>query len=117
MGELICTNCGHIFYDCEAVHAVDITSTPVGTFRQERSVCPSCGSDELEEASHCRSCGGSFLEESLEAGYYCKDCLENAITEENLREFLQDPIILEAFAEWLHEKEKRNGTDSLEKTH
>ena len=63
--ELICLDCGNIFYDCEAVHAVDITSTPVGTIRTERSVCPACGSDDLEEAAHCRICGGTFREDEL----------------------------------------------------
>ena len=114
--ELICLDCGNIFYDCEAVHAVDITSTPVGTIRTERSVCPACGSDDLEEAAHCRICGGTFREDELISGI-CKDCLRAQATEDNLREYLNDPYALESFAEFINDKRRKHGTDPLEKTH
>lgn len=107
MAELICFNCGNIFYECEAVPLIEVTTTAVGTIRQERMTCPCCGSDEFEEAAHCKMCGGSFMEESLIGGYFCKDCLDKEITEENVREYFQDPYALESFAEFIHEKRRK----------
>ena len=117
MPEYICPDCGHIFWDCEATVTKVPNFTGVGTEWIATFSCPCCGSEELEEASHCRKCGGAFRESDLIAQYYCKECLEIAITPENVKEFMEDPLTLESFAEWLHEKEeiKRNGTDPLEK--
>ena len=112
--ELICFNCGNIFYDCEATFAIDVVSTPVGTLRHERMTCPCCGSDELESAAHCKICGASAHQDSLIGGYYCKECLEKEITEENAREYFQDSYALESFAEFIYEKGRKNksGTGS-----
>ena len=107
--EYICQNCGNIFYDVEALVTTEANPTPVGVEWLTRTSCPCCSSDEIVEACHFRKCGGAYLETDLIAGYYCKECLKEAITPRNLKLFIQDPLVQDVFAEWLrlHEKEER----------
>ena len=105
--EYICQNCGNIFYDVEALVTTEANPTPVGIEWLTVTSCPCCTSEDIEEASHCLKCGGAFREAHLIAQYYCEECLEEAITPENVKAFMDDPLTLESFAEWLHEKEEK----------
>lgn len=107
MGETICTACGNIFYDCEARHTIEVISTHVGLIRNSKMVCPACGSDDLEPARYCEICGGAFLDGDLVGGYVCLDCLKEAMTKDNLDEFMKDDLVKESFAEFLHEKRRK----------
>ena len=119
MPDLICLHCGHIFDEGEAFVEREYHDEIPGGFYEDFISCPLCGSDQLEKASHCQKCGGSFLYGKLHAGYYCGECLEEAMTVDNMKEFLKDPDMLDAFAEWLFEKEEKekHGSDPLEETH
>lgn len=117
MPDLICLDCGHIFDDGEAFVEREYHNEIPGGFCESIMSCPICGSYSFEKASKCKKCGGSFLYGNLIAGYYCKDCLEEAMTVGNINEFMHEPDVLDCFAEWLNEKEEKNGTDSLEKAH
>ena len=85
--EYICTDCGHIFYECER----KIWSDDRGEFwgspcSQDESGCPLCGGG-YEKAKKCICCGGAFLEDDLYDGI-CKECAEEQITYENALEFM-----------------------------
>ena len=119
MSDMICLDCGHIFDEGEAFVEREYHNEIPGGYYEDFLSCPVCGSPDFQKADHCEKCGGSFLYGNLRGGHYCKECLEEAMTDENMRAFLLEPDMLDSFAEWLFEKEesKRNGTDSLEETH
>lgn len=84
----ICTDCGHIFEDGE--EAIREEKHPYGdtTASEYFSVCPVCGGD-FETAQTCKKCGGAFLEGELIGGYYCEECLQEALTAENFLRFAE----------------------------
>lgn len=99
-----CRRCGHIFDEGEAGKAVERHNEVMGGFTEVFRICPSCGSDEIEEAVECRLCLGSFLADELVGGYYCKECMENFMREPWLEQFARENIY--EFAEFIYEKEK-----------
>lgn len=76
-----CTNCGHIFDDCESHKVYDDPSGGdiAGGYQAVlvEDSCPMCGG-AYEEAVKCADCGGLFLENELRAGL-CEECFEDAI--------------------------------------
>ncbi len=48
----------------------------------ETHVCPSCGSEDFEEAGHCIKCGDYFPLEEM-CGSICKTCIEKRMTVHN----------------------------------
>lgn len=81
-----CLECGHIFDDGEQF--VVIEHHPYGdTTAEERfAYCPICGGD-FEKTKSCKKCGGEFLDEELIGGYYCSDCLREAVTFDSFLDF------------------------------
>jgi len=98
-----CADCGHVFEDGEQRVIRNILDYIDGKPLTELYyVCPECGR-QYETAGTCRKCGGAFAENALVAGIYCEECLEQLMTEENIKLYIQED--LEAFAEWLIEQE------------
>lgn len=81
---LKCLECGHIFEDGE--QKIRIEHHPEVHADEYVHVCPVCGGD-YEEAKRCKSCGGAFLEDELIGGYYCDECLKNAVDFDSFLEF------------------------------
>jgi hypothetical protein len=83
-----CVDCGHIFDDGE--EAIREEKHPYGdtTASEYFSECPVCGGD-FETTHDCKKCGGAFLWDELIGGYYCEDCLKEALTVENFLGFAE----------------------------
>ena len=88
--SLICVSCGNIFDECEAAVDLEYHSEVPGGAYERFAKCPCCGSDEIEEATRCDKCMGEFLPDELCGSYYCKDCLQEALTFESFRSFAED---------------------------
>ena len=101
-GELICRECGNIFYPCEAGRVKEPHDEIPGGFYETFYICPCCGSTDYEDAAYCESCGGAFLEDKLFGGYYCDDCL-NGFCKTYAQKFIDGN--LNEFAEFVYEKE------------
>lgn len=84
-----CYDCGHVFDDDECGTYEE--RYPYGSTyaTQTFSTCPMCGGD-FGEAKECEICGEYFFEDELEAGYYCDECLKDAVTTDNFLEFALD---------------------------
>ena len=111
MSELICLDCGNIFYDVEAVRVKEYMD---GHLMGYRLHCPCCGSEEFEEANYCNKCGGAFLNDKLFGFGICEECVMEYMTTENLVRYAEDDF--NAFAEWMEEDIKkaaaRSGTSN-----
>lgn len=81
-----CLDCGHIFDDGEQDVIREYHREIPGGFYEEFAGCPICGGD-FEETERCEKCGGAFLPDELISGYYCKDCLREALNAESFLEF------------------------------
>lgn len=64
---------------------------------------------EYEEAYECKICGNFFLENQLYEGY-CKECLEDEMTDKNVKEFFKYEELLE---EYLELKERKYTNKSI----
>ena len=104
-GELICRECGNIFYACEAGRVKEPHDEIPGGFYETFFICPVCGSTDYEDASYCEHCGGAFLEEKLRGGYYCNDCMGDFLASSYVVQFAQEEA--DAFAEFVHEREEK----------
>lgn len=95
----ICVDCGHIFEDGEA--GVLEEQHPYGdtTAAERIAVCPVCGGG-FEEAGICKCCGGAFYADDLIAHYYCKECVEDFMTVENMKKYVKEDLY--AFADWMY---------------
>ena len=60
--------------------------------------CQWCGKGDYEEAEECICCGEGFFYEELYEGY-CKDCLEEEMTDDNIEEFFKYEESYEAYLE------------------
>ena len=87
---LICVECGNIFDECEAAVDLEYHSEVPGGAYERFMKCPCCGSDEIEESSRCKNCKGEFLPDELFGSYYCKECLEEALTFDNFLKFAEE---------------------------
>lgn len=67
------------------------------------SVCPVCGGD-FEEAEECKRCGGHFAPDKMIARLYCRECLDELMTPENMERYVREDE--DNFAEWLYEEAK-----------
>ena len=101
----ICVDCGHIFEEGE--QAVRVEHHPYGdtTADEEWAACPVCGGD-YEEAGVCKCCGGHFYADDLIAGYYCKECVEDFMTLDNLKKYAKSDLY--AFAEFMYDERRDN---------
>ena len=102
--ELICRDCGNIFYACEAGRLKEPHDEIPGGFYETFYICPVCGSQDYEEADYCDHCGGAFLEEKLYGGYYCDECMELFLGTAYAVGFCEENY--EEFADYVHEKEE-----------
>ena len=105
-GELICRDCGNIFYACEAGRVKEPHDEIPGGFYETFYICPCCGSSDYEDASYCDCCGGAFLEEKLYGGHYCKECITEYLTKVDLTVGYAAED-LDSFAEYVYEKEAK----------
>lgn len=83
-----CLDCGHIFEEGEQDIIREYHSEIEGGFYEEFVRCPICGGDFTETTS-CKKCHGEFLEDELISGYYCEDCLREALTIENFLRYAE----------------------------
>lgn len=83
-----CVDCGHIFDDGEQDVIRDYHREVDGGFYEEFAGCPICGGDFTETTS-CKKCHGEFLRDELIAGYYCEECLQDALTVGNFLGFAE----------------------------
>jgi hypothetical protein len=60
--------------------------------------CQHCYRGEYEEAEECICCGEGFFYEELYEGY-CKDCLEEQMTDDNIEDFFKYEESYEAYLE------------------
>lgn len=98
-----CVECGHIFEDGEERTYDDVLDMIEGVpLRERRVCCPICGGD-FEEAETCRKCGGAFAPDALVGGLYCRECLDEFMTEDNMKLYISED--LENFAEWIFDWE------------
>lgn len=102
--ELICRDCGNIFYACEAGRVKEPHDEIPGGFYETFYICPVCGSQDYEEAAYCDHCGGAFLEDKLIGGHYCEECINGFMTMHYLVGFAKE--CLDEFAEYVYEKEE-----------
>lgn len=102
-GELICRDCGNIFYACEAGRVKEPHDEIPGGFYETFFICPVCGSTDYEDAAYCDKCGGAFLEDKLYGGHYCNDCIGDFLASSYVTMFAQEN--LDEFAEFVYEKE------------
>lgn len=103
--KYICVDCGHIFEEGEEATIVEHHPYGDTTADEYIAVCPICGGD-FEEAGICKCCGGAFYEDNLIAHYYCKECVEDYMTEENMKKYIKED--LDAFAEWMYDERSDN---------
>lgn len=74
---MFCMNCGRIFDDPRNVP--DFTSEYFGEpVTHYISVCPGCGSDEIQEAVRCRICGEWSTDDICE---YCEEEISGLVTD------------------------------------
>lgn len=101
----ICVDCGHIFEDGE--YDIRVEHHPYGdtTADEHFAVCPVCGGD-FEEAGICACCGGAFYEDDLIAGHYCEECVEDFMTEENMKKYVKEDLY--AFADFMYDERGDN---------
>lgn len=90
-----CCDCGHIFDDGEQRAVKEYHPEVDGTCYEEFFVCPVCGGG-YEETIHCGICGGEFTKDELYCGV-CEDCLSEAITYDNVLQYLLDYHLLGEF--------------------
>ena len=83
-----CLDCGHIFDEGEQAINREYHDEIPGGFHEDFAVCPICGGD-FEETMSCKKCRGAFLEGELIGGYYCEECLREALTAENFLRFAE----------------------------
>lgn len=81
-----CIDCGHIFDDGEQSIIREYHDEIPGGFYEEFAGCPICGGG-FEETASCEKCGGEFLPDELIGGYYCAECLREALNAESFLEF------------------------------
>lgn len=103
-GELICRDCGNIFYACEAGRVKEPHDEIPGGFYETFFICPCCGSSNYEDAAYCDKCGAAVLEEKLYGGHYCDECMESFLGTSYAVGFCEENY--EEFAEYVYEKEE-----------
>lgn len=62
---------GHVFDENEMVRI----RVPEGEYTRDRFICPTCGTDEFDEAHVCEGCGEWFTADELEDDF-CEKCRE-----------------------------------------
>lgn len=97
--KYICVDCGHIFEEGEAGVREEYHPYGSTTATERIAVCPVCGGD-FEEAGICKCCGGAFYADDLIAHYYCKECVEDNMTEANMKKYIETDLY--SFADWLY---------------
>lgn len=70
---------------------------------EEWSCCPNCGNLDFEPAEHCACCYEDFTDSQLTGGL-CPECLEAEATSDDYWVFAHDPLMREAFAEFMVER-------------
>ena len=96
----ICNNCGNVFEHPKVLYGYD-PMYPRDSDCPNEYVCPSCESDDYENADECVDCGKVFRTHMLEYGR-CKDCLRKAAEEYAADFIMQDRDVRDSFAWWLH---------------
>lgn len=97
----ICVDCGHIFEEGEEKTIVERHPYGDTTAEEYIAVCPACNGG-FEEAGICKCCGGAFYKDNLIAGYYCKECVSDFMTTENMKKYIDGE--LDCFAEWMYDE-------------
>lgn len=99
----VCLDCGHIFEDGEERRYDDILDVIDGVpYAEPSACCPICGG-QYEDASICRKCGGAFAPDKVVGDLYCRECLDEFMTAENMKRYISED--LENFAEWIFDWE------------
>lgn len=98
-----CIECGHIFEDGDERTYDDILDVIDGIpYKERRVCCPVCGG-EFEDAAICQECGGAFATEHLFSGHYCRECLDEFMTDQTMKQYISED--LENFAEWIFDRQ------------
>lgn len=85
--SLKCLDCGNVFEDRDALIQIEYhDELSCGAF-EKFYACPYCEGTDLVETVSCVGCGKDFSEKELISGYYCSECIENALTYDSFFDF------------------------------
>lgn len=88
MNRYYCQSCQKLIDDDDLKTVCERVGEYMGQDAYETySVCPHCGSIEIEEAERCEKCGEYVAPEELIGGV-CLDCFKSLVTPENVRAYL-----------------------------
>ena len=73
----VCQECNNVFSDEESRTRLEDMGEYFGSpSGREYLVCPSCGSNDIEEAKKCELCEEWVHTESYDGEHYCDECVE-----------------------------------------
>ena len=73
-----CRNCGHSFNEDEQKTRYERHND---YYTEPISVCPVCGSDDIEICVYCKCCEDKFFKDELNSKGICSQCVENFISD------------------------------------
>ena len=91
---------GHVFDENEMVRI----RVPEGEYTRDRFICPTCGTDEFDEAHVCEGCGEWFTADELDFGL-CEKCCED--TYDGFAAYLRS--LTKPQREYMRAREEREG--------
>lgn len=71
-----CRNCGHSFNEGNQKTRYERHND---YYTEPISVCPVCGSDDIEICVYCKCCEDEFFKDELKSKGICNQCMENFI--------------------------------------
>lgn len=78
MKKFICEKCGKVFSECGTHNEYHPYGD--GCAAESWACCPSCGSEDFEEAIECKRCGEYFAESKSDYDI-CADCQKEVMKE------------------------------------
>ena len=93
----VCNDCGHVFE-----HPANRYNMAVSV-EDEDAQCPSCGSDDFDNAEQCEKCGEWFASKDMDY-CLCKKCLGEAAKEHAAEYVMNDPDVRDNFSWWVRRK-------------